>query len=332
VEKISVIIPVYKVEQYLRKCVDSVINQSYENLEIILVDDGSPDKCPSICDEYAKKDKRIKAIHKQNGGLSDARNAGLDIATGDYVMFVDSDDWVEPGIIKECLDALKKEGSDAVVTMFYNTVKGAEAKITGEGDKGAVETFDPAGALVEAMFKKRRLAAWGNLYKTELFEGKRFKKGYIYEDLELIPRLLLGAKKVTLYYAPLYNYLVREGSIMTAGNAAVSAQMVEIAQSNLEYFEKNVADKDAAEKLSLGVLFLIMSWYEEAAIFSRAKSNSADFTRSAAQFLRSRQGFVAASRAIGLKRKIHYLVSTVLPVFLARVILAAVYGNRRPNG
>ncbi len=93
-EKISVIVPIYKVEEYLHRCIDSIINQTYTNLEIILVDDGSPDNCPMICDEYAKKDSRIRVIHKKNGGLSDARNAGLEIATGEYIGFVDSDDWI----------------------------------------------------------------------------------------------------------------------------------------------------------------------------------------------------------------------------------------------
>ena len=98
---ISVIIPVYKVEKYLNKCVDSVLNQTYKNLEIILVDDGSPDKCPEICDEYAKKDDRIKIIHKQNGGLSDARNVGIEKSTGEYITFIDSDDYVDSNYIEQ---------------------------------------------------------------------------------------------------------------------------------------------------------------------------------------------------------------------------------------
>ena len=95
-DKISVIVPVYKTEQYLNRCVQSITDQTYKNLEIILVDDGSPDNCPEMCDQWAKKDERIKVIHKRNGGLSSARNAGLDSATGDYIMFADSDDWMEP--------------------------------------------------------------------------------------------------------------------------------------------------------------------------------------------------------------------------------------------
>ena len=101
--KISVIVPVYKVEKYLDKCVESIVNQTYKNLEIILVDDGSPDNCPAMCDEWAEKDERIRVIHKENGGLADARNAGMDIATGDYIGFVDSDDWIEPNMYEVLL-------------------------------------------------------------------------------------------------------------------------------------------------------------------------------------------------------------------------------------
>lgn len=107
--KISIIVPVYKVEQYLERCVKSLINQTYKNIEIILVDDGSPDQCPKMCDDYASEDSRIKVIHKKNGGLSDARNAGLDAATGEFIAFVDSDDWVEIDFIETLCKMQKKK-------------------------------------------------------------------------------------------------------------------------------------------------------------------------------------------------------------------------------
>ena len=112
---VSIIVPIYKVEPYLRRCLDSIVNQSYTNLEIILVDDGSPDNCPQICDEYASKDNRIKVIHKKNGGLSDARNAGLDICKGEYISFVDSDDWVDEKYIETLLDLAIKENVDIAI-------------------------------------------------------------------------------------------------------------------------------------------------------------------------------------------------------------------------
>ena len=117
---ISIIVPVYDVEPYLRKCIDSILIQSYRDLEIILVDDGSPDNCGAICDEYAEKDKRIKVIHKKNGGLSDARNAGLDIATGEYIGFVDSDDWVMPDMYEYLYKAVKEYDADMSVCGYYD--------------------------------------------------------------------------------------------------------------------------------------------------------------------------------------------------------------------
>ena len=113
--KISVIIPVYNVEEYLDKCVTSVLNQTYKNLEIILVDDGSPDNCPKMCDEWAKKDKRIKVVHKKNGGLSDARNSGIEVCTGEYIGFVDSDDYIDKQMYKELLKRIESTNSDMVM-------------------------------------------------------------------------------------------------------------------------------------------------------------------------------------------------------------------------
>ena len=112
---ISIIVPVYKVEPYLRKCVDSILAQTYKNLEIILVDDGSPDNCPALCAQYAKEDPRVRVIHKENGGVSTARNAGLDAATGEYVTFVDSDDWIDPDMYVSMMTRIREYGCDAVL-------------------------------------------------------------------------------------------------------------------------------------------------------------------------------------------------------------------------
>ena len=121
-EKISVIVPIYKTEQFLSKCIDSIINQTYKNLEIILVDDGSPDNCPKICDEYAKRDNRIKVIHKENGGLSSARNAGIEIATGDFSAFVDSDDWIDSDMY-ESLVKLSDEYNADIAECGYRFIR-----------------------------------------------------------------------------------------------------------------------------------------------------------------------------------------------------------------
>jgi glycosyltransferase involved in cell wall biosynthesis len=119
---ISVIVPIYKTEKYIRRCVDSILMQTYKNLEIILVDDGSPDKCPEICDEYAKKDNRVKVIHKQNGGLASARTAGLDMATGCYIGTVDSDDWIENQTYETAMAIMQKHNPDLIKWCYYKVL------------------------------------------------------------------------------------------------------------------------------------------------------------------------------------------------------------------
>jgi len=326
-EKISVIVPVYKVEEYLRKCVDSIINQSHSNLEIILVDDGSPDNCPAICDDYAKIDSRVKVIHKTNGGLSDARNAGLDIAAGEYIFFVDSDDWIENNTISECRRVLIEQKADAVITMFYNSVGEISTKRTGTGTEGDIQTLGASEALAVTMFERLRLAAWGNLYKKSLFDGMRFKKGYIYEDLELLPKMLLKAEKITLYYKAFYNYLEREGSIMR-GDIKVSEQMAEIADENLAFIEKQAGSGEHAEKIALGLLFLIMNWHEQAVIFRPDGKINPAFEKQSRRLLKKNIQRVISSPHLGFKRKAHYLITAVFPYGLSSVILKYIYKGR----
>ena len=143
---ISIIVPIYNVEVYIRNCVDSILGQSYENIEIILVDDGSPDNCGDICDEYGSKDKRIKVIHKKNGGLSSARNAGIDIATGDYLGFIDSDDWIESDMYESLYTALTSHKADISVCGRY-IVEGS--RITTISDSEKAEVFTRSEALSE---------------------------------------------------------------------------------------------------------------------------------------------------------------------------------------
>ena len=211
---VSIIIPVYNVEKYIEKCIDSIINQTYKNLEIILVDDGSPDGCPEICDKYALQDSRIKAIHKKNGGLSDARNAGLDIMKGEWVIFIDSDDFVSPYHVENLYYLVKKFNTNIAITSFecfYNeNKKFIYKKITNE--KVLIHTSKEA---IENMFYNKfyKFYAWGKIYHKELFHNIRFPKGKIYEDLSTIPLILLNIDKVAFCDMKDYFYLQRKDSI-----------------------------------------------------------------------------------------------------------------------
>ncbi len=177
---ISVIVPIYKVEPYLRQCVDSIINQTYKNLEIILVDDGSPDRCPQICDEYAAKDNRIQVIHKENGGLSSARNAGLNIAIGDYIAFVDSDDYLDLTMYEELINEIILNKADVSVC---NPLQVMDGKVQNNDSHGEREIIEERELIWKYLPSKLRFEVWNKLFKREVIGETRFKNGQIYEDL-----------------------------------------------------------------------------------------------------------------------------------------------------
>jgi len=208
---VSVIVPVYNVEPYLRRCIDSLINQTLQNIEIILVDDGSTDGCGHICNEYATKDSRIHVTHQKNAGLSEARNAGIDRAKANYLMFVDSDDWVEPDFCKIPLTIAKEQHADLVMFQFRDLNNGIERNrhdAFSEGIKTEVEALS-------LIFGGVGLAAWSKLYHRDLFRKNRYPKGMVYEDVVLTPILVHGSKKTVYTSATLYNRERRLGSITT---------------------------------------------------------------------------------------------------------------------
>lgn len=211
---ISVIIPIYKVERYLKKCVDSVLNQDYKNLEIILVDDGSPDNCPQICDSYASQDSRIVVIHKKNGGLSDARNAGLETAHGEYVLFVDSDDWIHENCIRLLHEYCNKYDADIAIGN-YKTFGENDEMI--EQKKIKVDDYEILSA-VEACkrncFEVVFVTSWGKLIKRKLISNNLFPKGKIHEDEFSTYRLLFKSDKIVYTSNQIYYYLLRSTSIM----------------------------------------------------------------------------------------------------------------------
>lgn len=213
---VSIIVPIYKVEPYLRRCIDSITSQTYTNLEIILVDDGSPDNCPQICDEYAGKDKRIVVVHKKNGGLSEARNVGLDICKGEYISFVDSDDWVNEKYIEKLLCFAAKENADIII--------GENIRTEGNSKLPRESVFIKAYTSKEALhhlFGQNHIAftvSWGKLYKRTLFKSVRFPVGKFYEDQFTTYILFYNAKKIIYTSEILYLYYQRIDSIMASGH------------------------------------------------------------------------------------------------------------------
>lgn len=238
---VSVIIPVYKVEKYLNKCVDSVLNQTYKNLEIILVDDGSPDGCPKMCDEFADKDKRIKVIHKKNGGLSDARNAGIETATGKYLTFIDSDDFIINTMIEEMYSVMTKHDCDIAMCNWQQIKEGCGHESAGDGKTVLFRDNE----VFELLFNKRVpliMTAWGKLYKKDIFNEIRYPKGKIHEDEFVIHKILNLAKKVCYIDKKFYCNLYRESSITGQGFSLKRLDGVEAKKQRLEFVKNNRID------------------------------------------------------------------------------------------
>ena len=213
---ISVIIPIYGVESYLKECVDSVIAQSYRNIEIILVDDGSPDRCGQICDEYKKQDERIIVIHKENGGLSSARNAGIDICKGEYISFIDSDDFVSPYFIELLLEAAIKYDSD--VTTFSasrNFLDGEDTRVVFDDKVSSNSKELTVKESLELMFYQVvPSGAQHRLYKKHIFSNLRYPNGDLFEEMATVYKTYLLSKRTAIIYGRHYAYRIRKNSIV----------------------------------------------------------------------------------------------------------------------
>lgn len=210
---VSVIVPVYMVEEYLSSCVDSIVNQTYKNLEIILVDDGSPDNCGKICDEYAQIDSRITVIHKENGGLSDARNAGIKTASGHYITCVDSDDYIAVDMVENLYNSIVKYDADISICCTKKTANRDEDLY--KETAFDVKLMSPDQAIEEGLYNTSfPLSAWGKLYRRKLFEDIEYPVGKLYEDLFTTYKLFLKAKKIVYYSKVGYFYYYRSNSIV----------------------------------------------------------------------------------------------------------------------
>lgn len=213
-ELVSVIVPVYKVEEYLPKCVDSLLKQTHRNIEIILVDDGSPDGCGKLCDSYAMKDSRVQVIHKENGGLSDARNVAIPKASGQYITFVDSDDWVSEFYVEHLYEAIKKEDSDLSCSWFENVFEGEKQANTPETSLSGYSCLDSQSCLKKMLYQDGvECCAWGKLYKKEIISDLRYPVGKLYEDIPVTYECMKRAQKIAVISNVDYFYLQRGASI-----------------------------------------------------------------------------------------------------------------------
>ena len=236
---ISIIVPVYKVEEYLNRCIQSILNQTYKEFELILVDDGSPDHCPELCDEWAKRDRRIKVMHKENGGLSDARNAGIEIAVGEFVAFVDSDDWISVSYLELLMRAMQENDCEIVECETVRTTgKNAmtDTEVTDIGKAVVFRTEEALKLLIQDDCFHQYV--WNKLYKRSVIQDILFEKGKTNEDEFWTYQIFGNAKKICKIDVPLYFYFQRSTSIMGTRYSLKRLDALEAKMQRQKYIEE----------------------------------------------------------------------------------------------
>lgn len=210
---VTIIVPIYDVEKYLPECIESLIHQTYTNLEILLIDDESPDKCPEICEQYAKKDNRIKVIHKKNGGAASARNTGMEKVTGEYVCFVDSDDYVSLDFVQRLVEEAEKYKADIAACSFESLYLNRKEK---NEFKKSLEVYVTKEYLKLFLVDWSCALAWNKIFRAQLLKNIRFEEGHKIDDEFFTYKVVMQAKKIVHFNEPLYKYRMRVSGVMKA--------------------------------------------------------------------------------------------------------------------
>lgn len=254
--KISVVVPVYKVENYIHRCVDSILNQTFPDFEIILVDDGSPDECGRICDDYAKRDTRIQVVHKENGGLSDARNYGFQYVQGEYTIFIDSDDYIEYDMFEYMYENARKYDADMSTCGAYDVFDDRVEK------KDCVEEFVCSGRETFGYILKGihiRGEIWNKLIRTDRIRGLQFPKAKLYEDIFFTAQMMQNIEKVSIGTQPKYYYVHRSDSITGKPYRAQLQDIIEAYEENYKVVCKYFPElEEIAECLKIWSRFIIL--------------------------------------------------------------------------
>lgn len=253
-DTVSVIIPVYGVEQYLARCVTSIREQTYTALDILLVDDGSKDSCGILCDEYTITDERIRVIHQPNGGLSDARNTGIEAATGKYLLFVDSDDYLEPNSIELLYTALSEDKSDIAIGSHRAVYESGTVLDKSTGERTVLE---PKEVLRRILYDDGiDLSAWAKLYKKSIFSDVRFPKGRLFEDAATTYKLIDRAEKLSVHSVATYNYMIRTNSITGTRFSPRKMDLITSTKEMCDYVVAKYPDLQAAAERRLMYAYL----------------------------------------------------------------------------
>lgn len=258
-ELLSVIVPIYNCELFVRECIDSIRNQTYKNLEIILIDDGSTDSSPAICDEYAIKDNRIRVIHQSNGGLSVARNTGIEKSTGNYITFIDSDDSILPETLELAMHTVKKYSLDFIRFLAYRSGEGGN----GTG-KVTLSLEDEYEERIRKCIANEWTIAWGRVYRKELWDDVRFPEGRIYEDTFVAPYIIEKTKRCGTIDKELYFYRNNPSGICNTSlfNSKKRFDYVLACEERLEYAKrKSLCVEEARAVLIKAVLYYLSAFY-----------------------------------------------------------------------
>lgn len=248
---ISIIVPVYKVEKYLNKCIQSIVDQTYQNIEIILVDDGSPDACPQICDEWSKRDSRIHVIHKENGGLSSARNAGMSVASGDYIGFIDSDDYIDKEMYSRLYNVI--QGEMAELAICSCELISEDGEILNNKPVIKNEVFSGKQALEKIVQENGwyYVTVWNKLYSRKILEGLQFPIGKIHEDEFIVHHIFGRCTKIVSIEEKFYKYVQRSGSIMKTPNLLKRLDAIEAFCDRVLFLKKLGMESLISQNLSL---------------------------------------------------------------------------------
>lgn len=335
-ELISVIIPVYKVEAYLTACVESVLAQTYRNIEVILIDDGSPDQCPQMCDEFAAKDSRIRVIHKENGGLSSARNAGIDAARGKYLAFIDSDDLWTPLFLERLHSALMEADADFAVCLFRRfrdeppkeLPPQAETEVLSQREafecffnirnvNMVVATNKLYRTSIFAVPNENMVVAWNKLYHTKLFNSIRYPVGKIHEDEAVIHEIIGAAKRVAWVEEEHYLYRQAPNSITTAKFNLKRLDETYSKEQRIAFFEAR-GMQDLADRTKIVYLNNLMRLYRTV----QAEAEDRDAAKEACRRLYKRFRELYTPELIRnerIKSKLRYGLFRFAPALFSRI-------------
>lgn len=255
-ELISIIVPVYKVEKYIHKCIDSILSQSYENIELILVEDGSPDGCGGICDEYASADGRVRVIHQKNAGLAASRNIGVREASGEYILFVDGDDYIEPCLCEIAEAAARERDADVVCFGYSKVSDGTEKTLSRHGFSETVT--DQRGGVRMLMSGEMPDYAWNKLYRRRVHECVEWTTGVLWEDIPTTYRLFMNARRIYVIPNALYCYRQRGGSITAQVTDRALEDIFSVRYERYEHVRDTYGDiaEDGFPSLALSALAL----------------------------------------------------------------------------